>query len=344
MGMLVLLILVTLVAATIGGAVLYQLSRDSTSYGRRGRGSTLAGVGGFVGSGAVVFFLMWLIVTWETVDEGNVAVKVTWGQADDDHVTPGVHFVAPWTNLVEFSTREQVIAFEGDEPEREAKGLDDVSMQTKGGGSFDLDARVRIRLPKDKAVEVFRTLGTDYNDQATIPSGRECLRDASVDMELTHAITNGRSEIAQIATDCLETKLTEPYGIVIVGVELGGTDLPGDVQVAIDAKQAAEQARQTEAINLEKAKDTAARKTIEAKATSDAERIIACGGKVETVKVDGEDVERVVPNEVCERQFSEEFLEWLWITTLPDVEANVTVLDPRLLEGSDPLVTIPAGQ
>ena len=251
--------------------------------------------------------------------------------------------MAPWVSLVEFSTREQVIAFEGDDPAREARGLDDISMQTRGGGSFDLDARIRIRVPDDKVVDVFRILGTDYNAQATIPSGRECLRDASVGMDLTDAITTGRTEIARISADCLAAKLTEPYGIEIVGVELGGTTVPERVQEDINAKQGAEQARQTAEIELQTARIQAARQAVEAKATSDAEQIIACGGTIQVIEVDGEQVETVVPNATCEDQFSDEYLQWLWITTLPEVDANVTILDPRLTGPGEVLLTVPAG-
>jgi len=86
-----------------------------------------------------------------------------------------------------------------------------------------------------------------------------------------------------------------------------------------------------------------ARQAVEAKATSDAEQIIACGGTIQLIEVDGEQVETVVPNDTCEDQFSDEYLEWLWITTLPDVDANVTILDPRLTEQGEVLLTVPTG-
>ncbi len=260
-------------------------------------------------------------LTFNQVEEGNAAVPITFGRAGEA-VGPGVHFVAPWTKYVEFSTREQVIKFEGDAPEREALGLDDITMQTEGGGGFDLDARVRVALPEAAATQVWKELGQSYNDSVVVPASRECLRDSAVGMSLTDAITSKRPQIAALAETCLIEKLTMPYGIRVIGVELGGTTLPAEVQDSINAKQGAEQERQAALIGLDKSRIDAQRQSVEAKATSDAEQIIACGA---TVVKNDEGVEIIVPNEECEDQFSDEYLDWLWIQNMKEIDTLVVV-------------------
>ena len=313
----------------------------------------LAGVGAFIGSdsgdgfvgfiigggiGAVILAIGFAFITIETVEEGHVAVKVTFGVADDEPLEPGWHFVMPWSNLVEMSTREQVISFEGDDPEDEALGLDDITMQTEGGGGFDLDARLRVALPREQAVEIWRTLGTNYQGAVIIPSGRECIRDASVEMDLTAAITTGRSQIASNSEACLEAKLTDAYGIRVIGVELGGTDVPQAVQTAINDKQAAEQGRQAAEFELERKRIEAEGVVVDAKAISDAEQIVACGA-TEQVTVDdqGNEVVTIIPNEECEDQFSEEYLEWLFLQQLGQVD-QLIVVDPRVADGANVLL------
>lgn len=257
------------------------------------------------------------VLTVNQVDEGNAAVPVTFGKAGEA-VGPGVHFAAPWTTYEELSTRERVINFSGDSPEREAAGLDDITMQTRGGGGFDLDARVRISLPRSAATNVWKTIGTSWEQAVVIPSGRECLRDSAVELDLTEAITTARPQIANAAEECLILKLTEPYGIRVIGVELGGTTVPAEVQSSINAKQGAEQARQAALIGLEQARIDAQKQSVEAKATSDAEQIIACGA---TIASDGS----IVPNEICEDQFSDEYLDWLYINQLQNVDTLIVV-------------------
>lgn len=283
---------------------------------------------------AVILVLGIAALTLEQVDEGNVAIPVTFGKAGQP-VGPGVHFAAPWTNYVEMNTREQVISFEGDDPNREALGIDDITMQTQGGGGFDLDARVRVALPVPVASDVWRTLGTGYVEAVVIPSGRECIRDASVNMGLTEAITTGRPEIADRSEDCLRIKLTDAYGIRVIGVELGGTQVPPEVQSAINAKQGAEQQRQAAEIELERARIDADRQSVEAKATSDAEQIIACGASVD-------DNGKVVPNETCEDQFSDEYLDWLYIQQLDSVDTLI-VVDREIISGGSQIILDTSG-
>ena len=271
--------------------------------------------------GVPLLLLFVLTFCFKQVEEGKAAVPVNLGVAGDAKGA-GVTIDWPWVKYVDMSVREEVLNFEGNSEEKKALGLDDISLQTKGGGGFDLDARVRIQLPQNAATDVWKQLGSDYVTQAAIPASRECLRDAAVELNLTEAITTARPTIAKKASDCLRGKLTDTYGINVISVELGGTEIPADVKKSIDAKQAAEQNRQAALTKLEQAKIDAKKKAVQARGTSDSERIIACGY---TTDAEGE----IAPNVTCEKQFSEEFLQWELYQKLPDVE-KVIIVDPRL--------------
>ena len=98
--------------------------------------------------------------------------------------------------------------------------------------------------------------------------------------------------------------------------------LPTEVQNSINAKQGAEQERQAALIGLDKSRIDAQRQAVEAKATSDAEQIIACGA---TVAFDPDGLEYILPNDECEDQFSDEYLDWLWIQNMKEIDTLVVV-------------------
>jgi regulator of protease activity HflC (stomatin/prohibitin superfamily) len=97
------------------------------------------------------------------------------------------------------------------------------------------------------------------------------------------------------------------------------------VKQAIDAKQQAEQNLQRAAITLQEEEIKAQQEAVRAFGISQAEQIVACGG-VESADEDGNTV--IVPNETCEDQFSAEYLQWLYINALSDVD-GVVILPPE---------------
>lgn len=287
---------------------------------------------GVIGSVLVVTAL--LVGSYNTVDEGTIGIPVRFGQAEPA-IGPGVHWLAPWVSVKEMDARLQTLTFSSDAADIEA-GRDAITAQARGGGNLTLELSVQVELPVENAEAVYREIGTDYQDKVVVPAIRSCARDSTTGLTLEEAFTTKRLAIKTGVTDCLRTTV-EPHGINVLDVLVREVDPGETVRQSIDVKQQAEQDLQRASVELEKARVEAQRAAVEAQATSEAERIIACGG---TEVGEGDD-RRVVPNATCEnRQFSDEYLQWLFLQNLDQV-GSLIVVDPRI-EGQI-MIPVPQG-
>ena len=308
----------TVISATLIGAAIFSIgygliTKDNET---RQAGITIGLIFGAIG------LVLLAVKSHKQVDSQEVSIPVKFGQAGEP-VSAGTVWAAPWTVWHDLPAREVTINFEGNSEKAQQNGTDDITMQTEGGGGFDMDARVRYQIDKERASEVWRKLGTGYEQNVVIPASRECIRDASVGISLVDAITSGRTTIAQSANECLVKKVEDVYGINIIGVELGGTKVPDSVQEAINAKQTAEQ-------SVQQAQDEAKRRRIEAAAKSDAAQIETCGA----VEVDGV----LRPDPECRGALTDRYLELQRIENIGKADTIVVVDEDAVGSGSQVLV------
>ena len=77
---------------------------------------------------------------------------------------------------------------------------------------------------------------------------------------------------------------------------------------------------QKRAVQLDQATVDAQRDAVVAFGTSNAERIISCGGHEEEQDLNGDGTFEtvIVPNDPCEQQFSDNYLRWLFLQNFAD--------------------------
>lgn len=274
----------------------------------------------------VVTLILGLFMCIEVVGAGNVGIPVTFGETGAAK-GPGAHFVAPWTDIKTMDLRTQELTFNNSGEE----ALGAITAQANNGGNLTVDVSLQYRLDKDEADEMYATVGTNYEEKLVIPAVRTCVRDVAPDYTAEDAYTSARNEFADAASDCVVEDL-EPRGLIVEDVKFRDIDPGKTVKDAIDAKQKAEQDLKRRSIELQQANVDAEIERVAAQATYDAERIIACGGVLQ-----GEgDEAKVVPNtEQCDqRQFTEAYLNWLYITTLGDIASS----------GNQTFAIVPPGQ
>jgi regulator of protease activity HflC (stomatin/prohibitin superfamily) len=154
------------------------------------------------------------------------------------------------------------------------KGDDAITALSMDGLTIKLDVTVWYRLNDVDAPQVYRTIGIDYVDKIVRPAIRTALRDVSVLYSATDLYSNKRDEFVAGVTKDIEEAF-KGRGIILERVLLRNVELPEKVRNAIDEKIAAEQKAQQMVYVLQKEKQEAERKKIEAQGISDYNRIVS---------------------------------------------------------------------
>ena len=221
----------------------------------------------------LLFFVAWTLVECIfVVPPGMVGVVVTLGKVNA--YSSGLHNRLPLVSeLFLFSTKTQLIEEENVIP-------------TKEGLSVTLDTAVLYRLDPNKAADLYQQVGPNYEAVLLKPEAASAVRGLTSESEAKALYSSGRTLIQ----DSLKKELTEklaPRGIIIEDVLLKDIKLPDQLSKAIELKVQAEQEAARMEFVLQKEKQEAERKAIEAQGIADFQRIVSEGISEELLKWKG---------------------------------------------------------
>jgi prohibitin 1 len=215
---------------------------------------------------AIVIVLVILVLIGNpirVIPAGHVGVKDFFGIVSSSVLTPGVHFVMPFTKVVKMSIKTQ-----------EAKETAEVP--SKEGLTMDLEGSLLFRLDPAKAPEIYKTIGPDYLEIAVQPQIRSAIREVTATYEAKALYSAERDKIARETLE-LFRKMSEGRGIITEAVLLRKIGLPAVVANAIQEKLKREQEAEQMKFVLQKESQEAERKRIEAQGVADFQRIVASG-------------------------------------------------------------------
>jgi regulator of protease activity HflC (stomatin/prohibitin superfamily) len=165
-----------------------------------------------------------------------------------------------------------------------------MSVPSKEGLNVALDVSVLYRLDPSRAVEVYKTVGINYQDVILVPQYRAAARGVTVGHEAKALYTSEREMLAQAIHDSL-VSLIGNRGVIIERVLLRAITLPTTVSNAIEQKLKAEQEAERMKFVLQRETQEAERKRIEAAGIRDSQKIIS-------------------------ESLTSQYLHYLWINTL----------------------------
>jgi len=194
------------------------------------------------------------------VPAGHVGVVDLWGNVEDQIRKPGINLVNPFVNLVIMDTQTQELK-------------ETMQVPSKEGLTMAVDISILYRLNPEKASNIYKTIGKDYDEVVVIPQFRSAVREATVFYEAKALYTSSRDEITNKMFADLEKMLSE-RGIILEKVLLRAVQLPSTVSAAIEQKLKAEQESEQMKFVLTKESQEAERKVIEAKGIAEAQGII----------------------------------------------------------------------
>ncbi len=219
-----------------------------------------------LGIGKIIGAILLLILLWSSVTSvptGHVGVLTLFGRVTGDVLPEGIHMVNPLKNVNKLSVQTQSMK-------------ESASVPSNEGLIMSLDTSLLFRLDFARAAQVFQTIGRDYALRVVEPNLRSTIRSVTSSHSANALYTGAREEVALKIQDEL-LKLLGPRGIIVESVLLRDVQLPQMLKTSIEAKQQAEQDALRMNFVLQKEKQEAERKRIEAQGVADFQRIVAQG-------------------------------------------------------------------
>jgi regulator of protease activity HflC (stomatin/prohibitin superfamily) len=217
-------------------------------------------------AGIVVGVILLAILAYASlkyVPPGHVGVLTLFGRVTGDVLPEGTHFANPF----KFNHPMNV---------RTIQLKETASVPSNEGLIITLDTSLLFRLDASKASEVFQRIGLNYVESVVEPNLRSAIRTATGAHSANALYTGAREQVAQQIETDLATQLGA-RGLVVEDVLLRDVQLPAMLKQAIEAKQQAEQEALRMSFVLQREKQEAERKRIEAQGISDFQRIVAQG-------------------------------------------------------------------
>lgn len=224
--------------------------------------------------GVVLFFAFWLLfASVQVIDAGKTGVYSLFGEVRDQELSSGLHLVIPLAQVTRMSIRTEEYTMSIAQGEGQRYGADAITSLTKEGLSVDLDMTVLYRLREEKASDVYREVGLDYQEKIIRPIIRTSIRDVIASYEAKDIYSSKRDEASNQIKERLIAS-TDERGIIIEDVLLRNVALPSDLAQSIQAKLQAEQEAEKYDFVLEKEKKEKERKIIEAEGQRESQKII----------------------------------------------------------------------
>jgi regulator of protease activity HflC (stomatin/prohibitin superfamily) len=197
------------------------------------------------------------------IPAGHVGVKDLFGRVSSSVLSPGVRIVLPFTRVIKMSIKTQEVKETAEVPSKE-------------GLIMDLEGSLLYRLDPQKADDIYRTIGKNYQEIAVAPQIRSAIREITASYEAKVLYSAERERISRETLELFK-KLAGDRGIIAEAVLLRKIGLPDVVANAIQEKLRREQEAEQMKFVLQKESQEAERKRIEAQGIADFQRIVAAG-------------------------------------------------------------------
>jgi regulator of protease activity HflC (stomatin/prohibitin superfamily) len=207
------------------------------------------------------------------IDPGQVGVQALFGKVQTGYLTDGLSFVNPLISITRFDTRTQNYTMSAIHDEGDKSGDDGIRVLSADGLEVTFDLTVLYRLDASMAPEVLRTIGVNYTEKVVRPITRTKIRDFAANYDAVALYSSKREEFQTRLAETF-TKEFQVRGLIMEDLLIRNVALPTSVKQAIEAKINAEQESQKMKFVLEKEKQEADRKRVEAQGITDYQRIL----------------------------------------------------------------------
>jgi regulator of protease activity HflC (stomatin/prohibitin superfamily) len=258
------LLILGLVALIVG----FQLSRADNPIQKFSNPLRIAGV--------LLLLLGASVSMFKVIDAGQVGVKTLFGKVENDVLYSGLNVVNPLVEVTNFDTKTQNYTMSGINDEGTKSGDDAIRVLSSDGLEVTIDLSVLFKVRATEAPRILKEIGNDYLDKIVRPISRTAIRDNAVYYEAVALYSTKRQEFQ----DKIFKTINESFakrGLVLEQLLVRNITLPESVKKSIESKINAEQDAQKMTFVLQKERQEAERKRVEAQGIADYQRILSTG-------------------------------------------------------------------
>ena len=213
---------------------------------------------------------------FKQIDAAKVGVKSLYGNVEPDILESGLHIINPLLDVTDFDIQTQNYTMSAIHDEGTKEGDDAIRVLSNDGLEVVIDLTVLYRISPELAPKIFKQIGENYADKIVRPVTRTRIRDNAVYYDAVALYSTKRNEFQQRIFKTIEADF-KSRGLVLEQLLIRNINLPTSVKTTIESKINAEQDAQKMTFILQKEKQEAERKRVEAQGIADYQRIISTG-------------------------------------------------------------------
>jgi regulator of protease activity HflC (stomatin/prohibitin superfamily) len=210
------------------------------------------------------------------INVGQIGVKSLFGKVQNDVLPSGLHFINPLMEVTRLDIKTLNYTMSGIHDEGTKSGDDAIRVLTADGLEVTIDLTVLYKLLPSDAPKLMRETGEDYTDKIVRPLTRTKIRDNAVYYDAIALYSIKRDEFQQRIFKSIEDDFRK-RGLMLEQLLVRNITLPESVKATIEQKINAEQDAQKMQFILQKERQEAERKRVEAQGIADYQRIINTG-------------------------------------------------------------------
>jgi regulator of protease activity HflC (stomatin/prohibitin superfamily) len=211
--------------------------------------------------------------TIKQIDAGQVGVQSLFGKVKERTLTSGLNFINPFVEVHSFDIKTQNYTMSSVATEGDKTGDDAIRVLSADGLEVIIDLTILYTVIPSEAPRIYREIGVDYKNIIVRPITRTKIRDNAVYYDAVNLYSKQRDEFQVKISESIE-KDFKSRGLILEQLLVRNITLPASVKAAIESKINAEQDAQKMEFVLQKEKQEAERKRVEAQGIADYQRII----------------------------------------------------------------------
>jgi regulator of protease activity HflC (stomatin/prohibitin superfamily) len=227
-------------------------------------------------AGVIVILIGLSISAVVQVEPGQVGVQKLFGKVNDNVLESGLNVINPLVKVVMFDIRTENYTMSGVTDEGSKMGDDAIRVLSADGLEVIVDLTVLYKVIPSEAPRILKEVGTDYRNVLVRPICRTKIRDNAVYYDAVALYSTKRDEFQSRIFSTIESNFKE-RGLMLEQLLVRNLTLPASVKATIESKINAEQDAQKMTFVLQKERQEAERKRVEAQGIADYQKILSTG-------------------------------------------------------------------
>jgi len=227
-------------------------------------------------AGAIVVLVGLSIACVVQVEPGQVGVQKLFGKVNNNILESGLNVINPLVQVVMFDVRTENYTMSGVTDEGTKQGDDAIRVLSADGLEVIVDLTVLYKVVPAEAPRILKEVGIDYRNVLVRPICRTKIRDNAVYYDAVALYSTKRDEFQAKIFASIESNFKE-RGLMLEQLLVRNITLPASVKATIESKINAEQDAQKMTFVLQKERQEAERKRVEAQGIADYQKILSTG-------------------------------------------------------------------